>query len=718
MEELTYTDLEPPASVTPDYEQTAAKQVYTPEALNDSHIDCGQRVTSYANPNVTNRTLVNVTSENVDSVFEQINNEHSVYSGASEKVNHVVKLFRDLPKDLFIGRIMSDHNSEETKLKELRNHIFTEIKNLEDFPFSLAAELKRRKQTKYGDSTALKLSGDIYTLISVFEGAPYEDLKELFSVSKSSSEVFNQSLLASNSGTESKATACKCEADLALFRGLLANVQSELKSLKEENELLKSNFQEQIDSIKTDFESLNSDISESVEELQTTASSCRQLMTNMNDENSNGVASIKNDVKQIRTELKSLYDHVELKNWELNNKMSNNKTLEKRLVKVENSLHATRKCVTPNSPPIEATIDSASSGVAPSHTSNPESDGNNSRTMNASFLAEKLPVSGAVTNVTISGPSNSVLTRDPDTGLFKRQPVDMCTPRAWSIPISAPSSNQDVQAHVPPHTTSYGHNSANRTLEKSNQGSVTSNDTSTTQSYGAYDTAKTQSYGTYTQPDTYDNNTNWNGTNDNGDTNNEQDSNMMHYQCSVENRYSALQSGHNKTVVPGISAFSDVLRNTSAYDRLNIPVHVSNTSDRQKKNRTKPQSYYTKMCTSEQNGINTSSVNTTETQNIDPDDDFIQYVRRKPVRYYIGGFKSTISEQKLANYLLRRGITVSRINIRRYEDQDRSVIQLNVDPEHGPSLQQRGFWPPGVYCRQWYTRNEYRQKTFGDNFPN
>ena len=214
----------------------------------------------------------------------------------------------------------------------------------------------------------------------------------------------------------------------------------------------------------------------------------------MNDENSNGVASIKNDLKQILTELKSLYDHVELKNWELNNKMSNNKTLETRLVKVENSLHATRKCVTPNSPPIEVTIDSISSDVAPSHTSNPESDVNNSRTMNASFLAEKLPVSGAATNVTISGPSNSVLTRDPDTGLFKRQPVDMC---ACSIPISASSSNQDVQAHVPPHTTSYGHNSVNRILEKSNQGSVTSDDTSTTQNYGAYNTSTTQSYGAY-----------------------------------------------------------------------------------------------------------------------------------------------------------------------------------------------------------------------------
>ena len=150
---------------------------------------------------------------------------------------------------------------------------------MDDFPFNLAVDLKRRKQTKNGDCTALKLSGDIYTLISVFEGAPYDDLKELFSVYKSASEVFNQSIIVNSSGTDPNGTPCKCVTNLEIFRGLLDDVQSELKSMKEENEELKSNLQEQIDSIKTELDSMNTDIAESVEELQNTAANCRQLMT-------------------------------------------------------------------------------------------------------------------------------------------------------------------------------------------------------------------------------------------------------------------------------------------------------------------------------------------------------------------------------------------------------------------------------------------------------
>ena len=122
------------------------------------------------------------------------------------------------------------------------------------------------------------------------------------------------------------------------------------------------------------------------------------------------------------------------------------------------------------------------------------------------------------------------------------------------------------------------------------------------------------------------------------------------------------------------------------------------------------------MSSNDRIGTDTGLVYTTATQSMGTDDDFIQYVRRRPARYYIGGFKSTIREQKRTNYLLRRGINVSRINIRKYENPDGAVIQLNVDPEYGPFLQQRGFWPPGVYCRQWYIRNEYRQKISGDKF--
>ena len=34
---------------------------------------------------------------------------------------------------------------------------------------------------------------------------------------------------------------------------------------------------------------------------------------------------------------------------------------------------------------------------------------------------------------------------------------------------------------------------------------------------------------------------------------------------------------------------------------------------------------------------------------------------------------------------------MSRVNIRRYEDQDRAVIQLCVDAEYSPRLLERGF---------------------------
>ena len=87
-----------------------------------------------------------------------------------------------------------------------------------------------------------------------------------------------------------------------MFRGLLADVlRSELRSIREENEQLKSNFQEQIDSIKTDFDTLSTDISDSVEEIQNTAANCRQLMVDLNDEQKNCSSVIRNGVKQIRT---------------------------------------------------------------------------------------------------------------------------------------------------------------------------------------------------------------------------------------------------------------------------------------------------------------------------------------------------------------------------------------------------------------------------------
>ena len=63
-------------------------------------------------------------------------------------------------------------------------------------------------------------------------------------------------------------------------------------------------------------------------------------------------------------------------------------------------------------------------------------------------------------------------------------------------------------------------------------------------------------------------------------------------------------------------------------------------------------------------------------------------------------------------YVLRRGVTVSWINIRRYNDDDRSVIQLNTDASQGALLLTCGFWSDGVHCRSWYPR---KTKLYAEN---
>ena len=105
-----------------------------------------------------------------------------------------------------------------------------------------------------------------------------------------------------------------------------------------------------------------------------------------------------------------------------------------------------------------------------------------------------------------------------------------------------------------------------------------------------------------------------------------------------------------------------------------------------------------------------SFVNSADNEQERSDGDFIQRVPSKALRCYVGGFKSSITENLLCNYVQRRGVFVSWLNIRRYPDQSRAVIQINIDGERVFRLFEEGFWPAGVQCRPWYTRNAYRRK--------
>ncbi len=43
------------------------------------------------------------------------------------------------------------------------------------------------------------------------------------------------------------------------------------------------------------------------------------------------------------------------------------------------------------------------------------------------------------------------------------------------------------------------------------------------------------------------------------------------------------------------------------------------------------------------------------------DDDFSDYVRKPPIRYYVGGFKPSITVNKLYKYITKRGLTVTTV---------------------------------------------------------
>ena len=90
------------------------------------------------------------------------------------------------------------------------------------------------------------------------------------------------------------------------------------------------------------------------------------------------------------------------------------------------------------------------------------------------------------------------------------------------------------------------------------------------------------------------------------------------------------------------------------------------------------------------------------------DIDFTTFVRKRTRRYYIGGFKPTITREKLIAYVESQGQTVTWVNIWVNNRNGRAIIRLNVEMTEGYHIiAETGFWPKGVKCRPWVTKPKY-----------
>ena len=136
----------------------------------------------------------------------------------------------------------------------------------------------------------------------------------------------------------------------------------------------------------------------------------------------------------------------------------------------------------------------------------------------------------------------------------------------------------------------------------------------------------------------------------------------------MSNRFAVL---HDDSVNSHAS-YSEPLKRPalSVYESCNlpvasIPVHITERRKRNGKTTGQAPSLSSREARSKQ-GSSQSFVDSSGYEQEYGDDDFTKHIRRKSSRFYIGGFKPSITEMLLCSYVQSRGVHVSWINIRRY----------------------------------------------------
>lgn len=103
--------------------------------------------------------------------------------------NRLIQLYRELPSGMFVSQIVRDYASSEPDLEATRLLFFGALKSYHDVPFGSEAELKRRVNTRRGETLSRKQATDIYTLVSILEDEDYNEMKNLISRSKHTNSV-------------------------------------------------------------------------------------------------------------------------------------------------------------------------------------------------------------------------------------------------------------------------------------------------------------------------------------------------------------------------------------------------------------------------------------------------------------------------------------------------------------------------------------------------
>ena len=398
---------------------------------------------------------------------------------------------------------------------------------------------------------------------------------------------------------------------------------------------------------------MNSFKSECVAEknkLKKSVADCAQSIDRICDEESNGIATIKSDVRQIRSDVTSIDETLDLRCIELGNKISALNKHEKRIVKLENKL-CKRQELSDNSTQFVSEENSASSSSQSTMT--------DSVAKQKGFVAVLMNTKTSDSSNLLPGLGKIGLYKSPESLRIKRAPtlpvqhslvknndlINFSPPsRLNEFTSSKSGSHNETVANSPADSTSHGHDKS-----RDNRGAIRKS---------AFDDEQHT---------------------DNGQT-----------------------TAISGTTIPLMGIGISAVPNGSV---SGIPVMISERNSERQDNRPPTRSRYGKDQPSKQ-----LRVIPTGSPEEDNDDDFVKHVRRRTKRFYVGGFLPSITEKKLINYAARRGVTLTWVNIHRYERQNRAVIRVNVEAAKASQLLEEGFWPKGVMCRPWLSKGQFQNR--------
>jgi hypothetical protein len=275
---------------------------------------------------VSEEQRIDVTQANVDELFESLTENNASLVTLQD-------LFNKYPKSEFISRVIVNASSSETKLEELRDMLFTEVRKLHEYPYPSSAELKRRVRRTGGDTVYKKYAGDIYQLVNVLDGGSFDEISNMLSIPKSQSRSeFNNSMCGSRSNP----------ANADILSSTVSQIQADLIQIKQDNASLSAKLRDDISSLKSSVSKIQHETNVLFETLKSLIAENTQGIDRITCERSSGIAKLRSDIKVMQAEVDSNRESLDRHIGESREAVSSqSKTMDKRLNKLEQRLRST-----------------------------------------------------------------------------------------------------------------------------------------------------------------------------------------------------------------------------------------------------------------------------------------------------------------------------------------------------------------------------------------